>query len=70
MFLMDLLVPAKFADFELVTLHKNTPHCKLHGAMNKMNTLEHGGGYWRCISTVSKTTENCCRAGCIEIKTK
>lgn len=62
--------PINFADFGLVELkgQRITPHCKKHGAMNKMNVLEDGGGYWRCISTVSNTSENMCRAGCIEIK--
>lgn len=31
-----------------------TPHCKNHGAMNKVNS----SGLWRCVSTYD------CRAGC------
>jgi len=62
--------PINFADFSLVTIKNSTPHCLNHGAMNKMNTLEDGGGYWRCISAVSKTNENCCRAGCVETRPK
>lgn len=68
-------LPINFADFGLVEVHTTnncepTPHCKLHGAMNKMNTLEDGGGYWRCISFVSKSNDTPCRAGCCEIKIK
>lgn len=59
--------PINFADFDLVEV-KGTPHCKKHGAMNKMNTLEDGGGYWRCVTTVSKTSDNECRAGCLETR--
>ncbi len=58
--------PINFANFDLVTLVDNTPHCKTHGAMNKMNKLEDGGGYWRCITAVSIQNETACRAGCIE----
>jgi hypothetical protein len=56
----------KFADIDLVEIKNNTPHCKIHGAMNKMNRLEDGGGYWRCLALVSNTTDNLCRAGCCE----
>lgn len=52
-------------DFNLVVIYQNTPHCKHHGAMNKVNVFS-TGAYWRCISTVSKTKENNCRAGCIQ----
>lgn len=67
------IVPINFADFELVeVIAKNdcnpTPHCKKHGAMNKMNTLEDGGGYWRCLSYVTRENDNACRAGCCEIR--
>lgn len=61
------------ADISLVEI-KGTPHCKLHGAMNKVS--KHG--YWRCISTYrlekrdesyekARLIENNCRAGCIEV---
>ena len=43
-----------------------TPHCKDHGSMNKVSNFE-AGGYWRCISSVSKGLDNMCRAGCIQI---
>ena len=56
--------------FELVEIKNNTPHCKIHGAMNKMNTLEDGGGYWRCIASASKQNANNCRGGCQEIRTE
>lgn len=77
--------PIEMAEFNLVVVKTTntcnpTPHCKNHGAMNKMNTLEDGGGYWRCI-TVSgyrkskegnsislKSIENICRAGCCETR--
>ncbi len=58
-----------FADFELVEIKNGTPHCKKHGAMNKMNRFEDGGGYWRCVAAVCKTNDNACRAGCNEIRT-
>ncbi len=64
-----------FADLTLVEIKQGTPHCLKHGAMNKMNTLEDGGGYWRCISVISggefngqKMNDNVCRAGCCEIR--
>ena len=50
--------------------NKPTPHCKKHGAMNKINTLEDGGGYWRCIGYVTRENDNGCRAGCCEIRQK
>lgn len=57
-----------------------TPHCKKHGAMNKITLNEDGGGIWRCVtivgykivrngnSTSKKETEGVCRAGCEEFK--
>lgn len=59
--------PINFANLELVQI-KETPHCILHGAMNKMNTLEDGGGYWRCLSAISNQNDTYCRAGCVEIR--
>jgi len=58
----------KFADINLVKIHNRTPHCVVHGAMNKLNTLEDGGGYWRCITVVSKNVERVCQACCRTIK--
>ena len=49
------------SDFKLVFINQ-TPHCKIHKAMNKVSTYENGG-YWRCL-------QGQCRAGCIEIKPK
>lgn len=57
----------KFADISLIEI-KETPHCKKHGAMNKMNTFEDGGGYWRCLSYITKTNDTACRAGCVEVR--
>lgn len=67
------IVEIKFSDFSLVEVKstnkcKPSPHCKKHGAMNKMNVLRDGGGYWRCISSTSSQNENNCRAGCLEIR--
>lgn len=39
-----------------------TPHCRQHGAMNKVSVFE-GGGYWRCCVT----DNTICRAGCIQV---
>lgn len=64
---MTKLLEINFADISLVHIKNKTPHCKHHGAMNKMNTH----GYWRCITVVSggeftgdKLNDNVCRAGC------
>ncbi len=60
-------------DFSLVEL-KGTPHCKVHGAMNKLN------GIWRCFTMYSgnsdadyprgmtpiKFRERTCNACCVE----
>lgn len=62
------IIPINYAEFDLVEVFNGTPHCKLHGAMNKMNKLEDGGGYWRCLSAVSNSTDTLCRAGCCEVK--
>ena len=60
------------ADFNLVILKDGTPHCKIHGAMNKITE----DGIWRCITVagyikkingnnISKIhRETICRAGC------
>lgn len=73
--------PLELADFDLVEVKttnecKPTPHCKKHGAMNKITA----DGIWRCI-TVSGYREvwngnargevhleTICRAGCSEVK--
>lgn len=54
-------------NFDLVELRDDgiigrlTPHCKNHGAMNKVSKFKDGkGGYWRCNALGG------CRAGCIE----
>lgn len=55
----------------MVNTGRLTPHCKLHGAMNKVSK----DGYWRCIRAErnpeyehlwSDEYEGDCRAGCIE----
>ena len=63
------------ADFNLVDIKNGTPHCNLHGAMNK-TTKE---GIWRCVTVAGferiingnnvseKHKENICRAGCKQI---
>jgi len=55
------------SNFELVYLHSDsekimkTPHCKNHGAMNKVSKFtDSNGGYWRCHVEL-------CRSGCIQI---
>lgn len=53
-------------DISIVTIKNDTPHCIKHGAMNKVSTFGNKSGYWRCISTISDTRDNLCRAGCIE----
>lgn len=63
-----VIKPINFANFELVEIKNGTPHCKVHGAMNKLNKLEDGGGYWRCISAVTTKNDTACRAGCVEIR--
>ncbi len=71
-------VNLKDADIELVELRdssfkqncRKTPHCKLHGAMNKLTR----SGIWRCVTTYEVTGPpnnlrvkyNNCKAGCQE----
>lgn len=57
------------SNFNKVYIFKGTPHCKDHGAMNKMIVFE-GGAYWRCICSVSKKNENNCRAACQQVTNK
>lgn len=74
----------EMSDFSLVEIKSTnecnpTPHCKNHGAMNKITMNEDGGGMWRCISVVGyqnvrngnsfgkKEIEGVCRAGCMQI---
>lgn len=78
------IVPLELADFDLVEVKTTnecnpTPHCKQHGAMNKITMHEDGGGIWRCLSVHSRTKilkgnsigykeNDCvCRAGCEQI---
>jgi len=61
------------SDFALVEVKTTndcqpTPHCKLHGAMNKVSVFKDGGGYWRCVSFVTRNNDNGCRAGCSEVR--
>ena len=67
------IIPINFADFESVEIKTTnecnpTPHCKKHGAMNKITINEDGGGYWRCVTVVSKTVDTVCRTGCCEVR--
>ncbi len=67
--------PIQEANFKLVYIHNGKPHCKKHGAMNKITK----DGFWRCITVVGyqkivkgnsvsyKHKENICRAGCKEL---
>ncbi len=57
------------ASINLVDFSKSTPHCKRHGAMNKLTK----DGIWRCVSTYTwkddgSLKENNCLAGCQEVK--
>ena len=61
--------PLKDADHTKVIIKNNTPHCKYHGAMNRL-TKE----IWRCVSTYKveniftpqeKFKANNCNAGCV-----
>lgn len=69
--------PIELADFDLVEVKstnecKPTPHCKKHGAMNKITS----DGFWRCIAISGYRIamngnakgqvhlETICRAGC------
>jgi len=71
------ILPLKDADFSLVELRDDggvgrlTPHCKKHGAMNKLTPT----GIWRCVTTYrryidergnQRFKENDCLAGCQE----
>lgn len=74
--------PIEFADFNLVEVKTTnecnpTPHCKTHGAMNKITV----DGFWRCITVsgfrrIKNSTggigeqhlETICRAGCCEVR--
>lgn len=72
------------ANFRLVEIKTTnecnpTPHCKNHGAMNKITKHEDGGGIWRCLSVHSvskivngnsisyKENDTVCRAGCLQL---
>ena len=62
-----MIRPIEMANYELVEVKNGTPHCKIHGAMNKVSVHEDGGGYWRCITAISDKQEGVCRAGCQQI---
>lgn len=54
------VVALDISDFGLVEIKTTnecspTPHCKLHGAMNKITLHEDGGGIWRCLAVHSVT---------------
>jgi len=59
----------KDADLALVEIKEGTPHCKIHGAMNKLTK----DGIWRCVSTYKRiekdgkvvVQDNACKAGCL-----
>ena len=60
---------SNFEDVELKakdTSLKQTPHCKKHGAMNKVSVFPEGGGFWRCCTADGVV----CRSGCIEVPTE
>jgi len=78
------IIELDLADFSLVEVKTTnncnpTPHCKLHGAMNKITVHGDGGGIWRCLSvhsittikiknSISKKENDCvCRAGCLQV---
>ena len=66
------IIAIEDANFDLVEMKKGTPHCKKHGAMNKITK----DGFWRCITVAGYRVvmvngarglvhrENICRAGC------
>lgn len=73
------IAPLELADFDLVEVKTTnectpTPHCKKHGAMNKITA----DGIWRCITVTGYQVvingnsrgeihrETICRAGCNE----
>lgn len=64
-----ITIPDDNTNFEDVILKSDwpgtieTPHCKKHGAMNKVSLFDDGGGYWRCNTADGIT----CRSGCIQI---
>lgn len=75
----SIIEPIDLADFSLVEVKttndcRPTPHCKKHGAMNKITS----DGIWRCITVSGFRTvrngnslgkvhmETICRAGCYE----
>jgi hypothetical protein len=57
----------EFSKLDLVEIKDGTPHCKIHGAMNKLTK----GGIWRCFSAYSvdlktgEMIERTCNASCI-----
>jgi hypothetical protein len=59
-----MITEIKFADITLVEVKEGTPHCKTHGAMNKVTEFEDKSGYWRCLTVSTKENDTTCRAGC------
>lgn len=56
--------PVEMANISLVEIDElGYPRCILHGAMNKVSKE----GIWRCITTHTRTLDNGCRAGCMEV---
>lgn len=81
------IIPLELSDFSLVEVKTTnecnpTPHCKKHGAMNKITVHADGGGFWRCLSvhsyrivkfgnSISRKENDCaCRAGCLQVGQK
>lgn len=68
----------EMTDFDLVEVKNGSPHCRKHGAMNKISREQNGDGIWRCLSqhgyravregnAMGKKYDDCvCRAGCME----
>jgi len=52
--------PADGKAFETVELRSSwpdtraTPHCTVHGAMNKTYRFENGGGFWNCTQITER----------------
>ncbi len=69
---MTPIVPIEHANFALVEIKNGSPHCRDHGAMNRMTK----DGVYRCItvsgfervvngnSVSDRHVETICRAGC------
>ena len=57
---MEMKPVDKYSRLDLVYIKDGIPHCKKHGAMNKLTK----SGLWRCFSEVSTQTDRCCNASC------